>query len=151
MTDIEHIDITAPEYASAPRGLRDYVKTLQEALQASNAELDSYRTQAAEAVLTDALAGYRNPDKVQRDLLSDSIDPLDREAVKGWLAENGDDYARHGLNLGAFAEEAAAHQRLQQADLTSPADMTRLEAAMAEVTPEMTGDDIKAVYKKHGL
>ena len=44
-----------------------------------------------------------------------------------------------------------AHQRLQQTELTSPADMSKLEAAQAEITPEMNGAEVKAVYRKHGL
>ena len=43
--------------------------------------------------LGDVLAGFKNPERVKRDLLSDGIDPLNREVVEKWLGENGDDYA----------------------------------------------------------
>lgn len=151
--DIQHIDIDAPEFDGSPKALRDHVKRLQDAHKALQQERDTYRGQATAAALGDVLAGYKNPERVKRDLLSDSIDPLNREAVEKWLGENGDDYARGdgGSAPAVNSEDAAAHQRLQQTDLTSPADMTKFDAAMAEITPDMTGDQIKAVYQKHGL
>ena len=151
--DIQHIDIDAPEYDGSPKALRDHVKRLQDAHKAVLAERDTYRGQATAAALGDVLAGYKNPERVKRDLLSDSIDPLNREAVEKWLGENGDDYAKgdSGTAPTVTSEDAAAHQRLQQTELTSPADMTKVEAAMAEITPDMGGEQIKAVYRKHGL
>lgn len=151
--DIQHIDIDAPEFDGSPKALRDHVKRLQEAHRSLQQERDTYRGQATAAALGDVLAGYKNPERVKRDLLSDSIDPLNKEAVEKWLGENGDDYAK-GASTPAPAvptEEAAAHQRLQQTELTSPADMSKLEAAQAEITPEMNGAEVKAVYRKHGL
>ena len=151
--DIQHIDIDAPEFDGSPKALRDHVKKLQDAVTSLRTERDTYKGQATSAALGDVLAGYKNPERVKRDLLGDSIDPLDTEAVKKWLGENGDDYARGdgGTAPAVPSEEAAAHQRLQQTDLTSPADMSKFEAAQAEITPDMTGDDIKALYRKHGL
>ena len=151
--DIQNIDIDAPEYDGSPKALRDHVKRLQEAVTSLRTERDTYKGQATSAALGDVLAGYKNPERVKRDLLSDGIDPLQREAVEKWLGENGDDYAK-GNSQPAPAvnsEDAAAHQRLQQTELTSPADMTKIEAAMAEITQGMSGDEVKAVYRKHGL
>ena len=153
MTDIQHIDVNAAEYDGTPKALRDHVKRLQEAHKSLQQERDTYRGQATSAALGDVLAGYKNPERVKRDLLSDSIDPLDKTAVEKWLGENGSDYAQ-GTGTPAPAvqsEDAAAHQRLQQTDLTSPADMTVVEAALAEITPDMDGAQVKAVYRKHGL
>ena len=153
MTDIQDIDVDAPEFDGTPKALRDHVKRVQEALKATTAERDTYRTQATSSALGDVLAGFKNPERVKRDLLSDSIDPLNREAVEKWLGENGDDYAKgdSGTAPAVTSEDAAAHQRLQQTDLTSPADMTKFDAASAEITPEMSGQEIRAVYQKHGL
>jgi hypothetical protein len=151
--DIQHIDIDAPEYDGSPKALRDHVKKLQDAHKALQQERDTYKGQVTSAALGDVLAGYKNPERVKRDLLSDSIDPLNREAVEKWLGENGDDYAK-GAGTSAPAvssEDAAAHQRLQETQLTSPADMTVVEAAMAEITPDMSGAEVKAIYRKHGL
>lgn len=151
--DIQHIDIDAPEFDGSPKALRDHVKRLQEAHKALQQERDTYRGQATAAALGDVLAGYKNPERVKRDLLSDSIDPLNKEAVEKWLGENGDDYAKgEGRTATPVpTEEAAAHQRLQQTELTSPSDMSKLEAAQAEITPDMAGAEVKAVYRKHGL
>lgn len=153
MTDIQDIDVDAPEFDGTPKALRDHVKRVQEALKATTAERDTYRTQATSSALGDVLAGFKNPERVKRDLLSDGIDPLNREVVEKWLGENGDDYAK-GASAPATpvqSEDAAAYQRLQQTELTSPADMTSVEAAMAEITPDMDGAAIQAVYRKHGL
>lgn len=151
--DIQHIDIDAPEYDGSPKALRDHVKRLQEAHKALQQERDTYRGQATAAALGDVLAGYKNPERVKRDLLSDSIDPLNKEAVEKWLSENGDDYAKgdSGTAQAVPSDEAAAHQRLQQTELTSPSDMSKLEAAQAEITPDMDGQAVREVYRKHGL
>ena len=151
--DIQHIDIDAPEFDGSPKALRDHVKKLQDAHKALQQERDTYRGQATAAALGDVLAGFKNPKRVERDLLSEGIDPLNREVVEKWLSENGDDYARgdSGTAPAVPSEEAAAHQRLQQTDLTSPADMSKIEAAMAEITPDMKGAEVEAIYRKHGL
>lgn len=154
MTDeIQHIDINAAEFDGSPKALRDHVAKLQDAHRALLQERDTYKGQATQAALGDVLAGYKNPERVKRDLLGDSIDPLDKQAVEKWLGENGDDYARGaGSTAPAVAsEDAAAHQQLQQTNLTNPADMTKVEAALAEITPDMTGAEVKQVYRKHGL
>lgn len=154
MTDnIQYIDVDAPEFDGSPKALRDHVAKLQDALKATTAERDTFRGQATAAALGDVLAGFKSPKRVERDLLSDGIDPLNREAVEKWLGENGDDYARgEGSPAPAVpTDEVAAHQRLQQTELTSPADMSKVEAAMAEITPDMGGEQIQAVYRKHGL
>ncbi len=153
MTDIQHIDLDAPEFDGTPKALRDAYKALQDRYKTVTTERDTYKGQATQAALGDVLAGYKNPERVKRDLLSDSIDPLDKTAVEKWLGENGSDYAT-GTSTPAPAapnEDAAAHQRLQQTELTSPADMTKVEAAMAEITPDMSGEQVKQVYRKHGL
>lgn len=153
MTDIQNIDVNAPEFDGTPKALRDHVAKLQDALKATSAERDTYRGQATAAALGDVLAGYKNSERVKHDLLSDSIDPLDKSAVEKWLSENGDDYAKgdSGTATTVQSEDAAAHQQLQQTNLTNPADMTKVEAAMAEITPAMSGTEVKAVYRKHGL
>lgn len=151
--DIQHIDIDAPEFDGSPKALRDHVKRLQDAHKAALAERDTYKGQATSAALGDVLAGYKNPERVKRELLNDGIDPLNKEAVEKWLGENGDDYAK-GASTPAPAvssEDAAAHQQLQQTDLTSPADMSRVDAMQAEITPEMDGAQIKALIRKHQL
>lgn len=151
--DIQHIDVDNAEYDGTPKALRDHVKRLQERLTEVSQERDTFRGQATSAALGGVLAGYKNAERVKRDLLGDGIDPLNREAVEKWLGENGDDYARSdsGNANPVTDEDAAAHQRLQQTELTNPADMSKFEAAKAEITPDMGGEEIKAIYRKHGL
>lgn len=155
--NFQHIDVDSDEFIDAPKALRDHVKKLQQIntrLTETNTDLSGRLTATA---LTDVLSEFKNPERVKRDLLSDKIDPLDSEAVKQWLGSNGGDYAR-GVETSnssaenpALAEDAAASQRMNSTDLSSPADMTKLEAALAEITPDMNGEAVKAVYRKHGI
>lgn len=153
MTDnIQHIDPDGDEFIDAPKALREHVKALQASYKSLAQENTTLRGQATSAALGDVLAGYKNPERVKRDLLSDKIDPLDKTAVETWLSENGDDYARGDNGTATVQDEdAAAHQRLQQTELTSPADMTKLAAFEAEITPQMTGADVRALAAKHGI
>ena len=158
MTDnIQHIDVDSDEFIDAPKALRDHVKKLQQVntrLAETNTDLTGRVTASA---LNGVLVEYKNPERVKRDLLADKIDPLDNEAVNKWLGANGDDYAK---GAGAHTpaqntvpdEERAAHQRIAASDgLRTPADLSKLEAATLEVTPGMNGQDLIALYKKHGV
>ena len=94
MTDIQHIDVDDEQYEDAPRGLRDHVKQLQQALRERDQQITEYRDKQAASALTDVLAGFKNPERVKRDLLTDKVDPLDSEAVSKWMEQNAGDYAR---------------------------------------------------------
>lgn len=155
--NFQHIDVDSDEFLDAPKALRDHVKRLQQIntrLTETNTDLSGRLTATA---LTDVLSEFKNPERVKRDLLSDKIDPLDSEAVKQWLGSNGGDYARGAAGSTpstdnpALAEDAAASQRINSTDLTSPSGMTKWEAAQAEITEDMTGAQVKAVYRKHGV
>jgi hypothetical protein len=155
---IEHIDVDSDEYIDAPKDLRAYVKKLQQAntrLAETNTDLSGRLTANA---LTGVLQEFKNPERVKRDLLSDKVDPLNSEAVSKWLSENAGDYARgegaSSQSQGPAADEAeaAAHARLAAGtEFKQPGDMTKLEAASAEITSDMTGEQIIEVYKKHGV
>ena len=160
--NIQHLDLDDDEFLDAPRALRDYVKKLQKQNQNLSTELSTANGKLASQALGEVLSGYKNPKRVERDLLADKIDPNDKAAVDRWLSEFGDDYAKGEASAQAPAQpetpvaddqEQAAHRQLQQAasDLTSPADMTKLEAAQAEITSEMTGAQVVEVMRKHGL
>lgn len=154
MTDnIQYIDVDSDDYLDAPKALRDHVKRIQETLKSVSQERDNYKSQATASALGDVLAGYKNPKRIQRDLLSDGIDPLDSEGVQKWLAENGDDYARgdSGNAQTVADDEAAAHQRIQSADLSNPADLTKQAAFEAEIPPNATPAQIRELAAKHGL
>lgn len=159
MTDsnIQHLDLDSEEFDGTPRALREYARKLQEkvsALEKTNATLQGRVTDSA---LGDVLKQFKNPGRVKRDLTSDGIDPLDEGAVKKWLADNADDYAKgDGAATQSAetvpAEEVAAHEAIAgAATAAQPADMSKFEAAKAEITPTMTGAEVAAIYAKHGL
>lgn len=160
MTDnIQHIDVDSDEFLDTPKALRDHVKKLQSALTRSNERVTELTGQVTATALTDVLAGYKNPERVKRDLLSDKVDPLNSGAVQQWLQQNGDDYAKGEATPATTAPdpkleaEAAAHQQIANtgAGLRQPADMSKVQAAQAEVTKEMTGSDVIALIAKQGL
>ena len=105
MPDIEHIDVDHEDFEGTPKALRDHVKKLQDALKSANTTISDFRSRETERALSDVLTGFKNPTRVQRDLLADKVDPLDSEAVSKWLEVNADDYAR---GEGAVAEQAQA-------------------------------------------
>lgn len=158
MTDnIQHIDVDSDEFIEAPKALRDHVKRLQGKLTEVTGERDTFRDQATSGALSGVLAEFKNPDRVKSAMLGDKVDPLDTEAVRTWLASNGDDYAKGGQSSVSSTDSVTAEERSAQANLnassefTTPADMSKFEAAKAEITPEMNGADIKAIYRKHGI
>jgi len=157
MTDnIQHIDVDSDEFIDAPKALRDAYKQLKARYTESTETVNSLRGQLTSTALTDVLRDFKNPERVKRDLLADKVDPLDKSAVEAWLGANADDYARGtGSSTPPDADndaEAQAHARLQSGDgLRQPADMTKLEAAFAEITPDMNGEQVKEIYRKHGL
>jgi hypothetical protein len=155
--NIQHIDVDSDEFLNAPQALRDHVKKLQAAnsrLSESNTDLSGRLTASA---LGTVLGEFKNPERVKSALLSDKVDPLDSEAVTSWLQANGDDYAKgaaapNPVQTPDDAAEAEAHQRLQSGgELRQPASMSKLEAALAEAGPNATGDQLKAIYAKHGV
>ena len=160
MTDtIKDIDVDHEDYDGTPKALREHVKRLQSAIKEISTERDTFKGHAQSAALSGALTGFKNPERVKKDLLSDGIDPLDNEAVKAWLGSNGDDYAQGGdpatpNSTGSEVDqsEIEEHQRIASVgQFSSAADMTKLDAAKAEITEDMSGAQIIQVYKKHGL
>lgn len=168
--DIKHIDIDSDEFEDAPRALREYAKALKRELQTVTTDRDAVRKTLTERALTDVLGdkGFKNPKRVEAALLSDKIDPLDKSAVDAWLADNGDDYARTetaGTTSTESTEPSAqsvetpeqqaqreAYERLADVDgQRMAADMSKLQLAMSEITPEMDGEAVKAIYAKHGI
>lgn len=155
---LTHIDVDSDEYEDTPRALREYVKKLQKQNETLTTELDGVKKTAASQAVSTVLAdqGFKNPKRVENDLLADKVDPHDVAALNAWLAQNGDDYAKAEAAPAAdpVAEgepnpDAAALQKLtvngQPASGLSPYD-----AAMAEITPDMDGDAVRKVFIKHG-
>lgn len=171
MTDaIKHIDLDDEQYEDAPRALREYAAKLKAALADQTKRADGLATQVASFALGDVLgtAGFKNPKRVEQDILADKIDATDKAAVEKWLAENGDDYAKAEGTPGepapvqtqdqtpeqqaAQAALAAQYAALQGgAQLSAPADLSKWELAKSEITEDMNGEQVIAVYKKHGI
>lgn len=156
--NIQNIDVDSDEFLDAPKALRDHVKRLQSRLTDLTSELTEVRSQATTTALGDVLSAFKNPERVKRDLIGDKVNPLDSEAVTKWLESNGDDYARGTESAGssntdtATPEERAAAAAISSAsEFTQPADMSKLEAAKAEMTADMSGQDFIALARKHGL
>lgn len=168
MTDaIKHIDLDDEQFEDAPRALREYAAKLKKALEAAQGEAGQLRTQLATRSLSDVLGnkGFKNPKAVEKSLLADKVDPLDTSAVEAWLAENADDFAKadgapavsepvqEQQQTPEQAAQAAAFGQMQaaQASLHQPADMSKLDLALSEITPDMNGEQVLAIYAKHGI
>lgn len=158
---IKYIDVDDEQFEDAPKALRDAYKALRKSHETVTTERDGARQTLASRAVGDVLAdkGFKNPKRVERDLLADKVDPLDKSAVDAWLAENADDYAK-GEGAPAAAAELTEDQRKQQeafqalnagGDMRAASDMSKWELAQAEITDAMSGAEITAVYKKHGI
>ncbi|HEU5115192.1 MAG TPA: hypothetical protein VFT74_00805 [Isosphaeraceae bacterium] len=153
----QFIDTSSDEFIDAPRALRDAYDQLKARYTETAKERDTYKGRAESSALGDVLKGFTKPERVKSALLADGVDPLDSEAVSTWVAENGNDFARGEASPAQSQpsvddSEAEAHQRLQSSDnLRQPADMSKLEAALAEAGPNATGQELEVIYRKHGL
>jgi hypothetical protein len=162
MTDIKHIDIDSDEFEDAPKALRDYARKLKAANESLAKERDGALQKVASRAIADVLAdkGFKNPKRVERDLLAEGIDVSDKDSIEGWLAENGDDYAKGEVvpveTPEASAEQqalAAGHQQLQAAgaQIRDTSGMTPLQRAQSELPANATAEDVLAAYAKHGV
>lgn len=168
MTDnITHINLDDEQFEDAPKALRDYAAKVKKAYDAALAEAGQLRTQLASKSLGDVLGnkGFKNPKAVEKSLLADKVDPLDESAVNAWLTENADDFAKADGAPEAPAPEQQAQQTPEQiaqqqayqqlasvnGSLARPADMTKFDLAQAEITEDMTKEQVRAVYLKHGI
>lgn len=164
---IKYIDVDDEQFEDAPKALRDAYKALAAKHKEATAEVGQLRQTVASHALGDVLgnAGFRNPKRVEQDILRDGIDATDKAAVEKWLADNGDDYAKANEAPADPTPEqtqqltpeqqaqAAAFAALQstQSSLRQPAELSKLEAAQAEITPDMTKEQVRAVLIKHGV
>ena len=135
MSDIQHINVDDEEFEGAPKALRDHVKKLQRALGERDTEVSTLRGQLNSKALSDVLGGFKNPKRVESAILADKVDPLDSEAVKSWLAENSDDYAKAD-GAQAPAQEPSPADAQQQAQAQQYAALS----AGGELTPAAEAD-----------
>ena len=164
-TDIQHIDVDSDEWENTPKALRDQVKKLQKALTETQERSDGYRTQLTTRALGDVLAEqkFKNPSKVQKDLIADGIDPLNGDAVREWITSNADDYARGegAASATASATESAIpdphasladeYNRLTLGGAADPASLEKHTAVFATLTPDMTTEQVEQRFREAGL
>lgn len=164
---IKYIDVDDEQFEDAPKALRDAYKALARQHKEATAEVGQLRQTVASHALGDVLgnAGFKNPKRVEQDILRDGVDATDKAAVEKWLADNGDDYAKADgapavsepvqdqQQTPEQAAQAAAFGQMQaaQASLHQPADMSKLDLALSEITPDMNGEQVLAIYAKHGI
>lgn len=158
--NFEHLDIDSEDFEDAPRALRDYAKKLKKALDSTRQERDQFQSQLASRSVGEVLGdkGFKNPKRVERDLISDGVDPLDSQAIARWLEENGDDYAKGSAEpetptpeqTAEVAAQAEAQERMSLTG-TSPADLSKWDLVQQQITPDMDGAAVAALYAKHGV
>lgn len=163
---IQHIDVDSDEFNEAPKGLRDYAKQLRKQLESVTSERDQFRNQVQSQAVGSVLAdkGFKNPKRVERDLLADGIDPLDKSAVESWLSENGDDYAKGDAGQSAPpAQQQEQHQAAQAAQQqintvsadAEAADTTdafkKAQAEIEQLGRQADGAAVAAIYRKYGV
>lgn len=155
---IQHINLDDEDFEDAPKALRDYAKKLKAENERLNGDLVTATKNLASRAVADVLAdkGFKNPKRVERDLLAESIDPHDQKAVEEWLEANGDDYAKGEANTPASApedaEKAQQFEKLSVPGATSSNDsLDKWEAAQQEITPGMNGDQVAEVFARHGI
>lgn len=157
--NMQHINLDDEQFEDAPKALRDYARSLKKALDSKSTEADGYRKQLHSRAVGDVLAdkGFKNPKRVESDLLRDGIDPLDTGAVTAWLSENEGDYAKGStppVENPVNAERAEAHAVINAA--TSHAATPNAgawERAQAELAtiPNPDGQTVLKIYAKHGV
>lgn len=157
--DIQHIDVDSDEWENTPKDLRNQVKKLQKALSERDQTITEFRGKETDRVLGDVLTaqGFKNPKRVQRDLLGEGIDPFSETAVKSWLEANGEDYARGDVSP-APPEQQQLNQDQQDWDRLnvgssagSPANVSKVDAVIGEITPEMDGAAVRELYRLRGI
>lgn len=166
MTDaIKYIDVDDEQFEDAPKALRDAYKALARQHKEVTTEAGQLRQKVASHALGDVLgnAGFKNPKRVEQDILRDGVDATDKTAVEAWLAENSDDYAKAEVKQAdpdpevqqtpeqKAAAEAFAKLQSAQGSLRQPADLSKLELAKSEITPDMTKEQVRAILLNHGL
>lgn len=164
---IKYIDVDDEQFEDAPKALRDAYKALARQHKEVTTEAGQLRQKVASFALGDVLgtAGFKNPKRVEQDILRDGIDATDKTAVEAWLADNADDYAKAEQEPQEPTPDqqqqltpeqqaaAAAFAALQstQGSLRQPADLSKLDLAKSEITPDMTKEQVREVLLKNGL
>lgn len=145
-------------FSDGPAALREANEAKKQKLKEYEQRIADLESRLTATALNGVLTEFKKPERVKSALLADKVDPLDNEAVSKWLEDNGGDFAKGSADsttqsqTSTDAAEAEAHARLQASgNLAQPASMSKLEAALADAGPNATGEELKAIYAKHGV
>lgn len=145
----QHIDVDSDEFEGTPKALRDRVKRLQKQNSDLAQQITGLQGELTATALSDVLTGFTKPERVKSALLADGIDPLNREAVDGWLKDNGDDFARAAGNPAApTTDQTQPDERQAQRDALNavtqigqpgaPDGLAKIKAVPADLSPQAT-------------
>lgn len=156
MTDnFAHLDVDAEEFDSAPRALRDAYKKLQKSYNEQGQQITDLREKQTASALSGVLAGFKNAERVKRDLLADKVDPLDNEAVTKWLEANGDDYARAQTPADPVTDEeteqVADYGRINAPGQVGQPAIANQEQVLANAPKDASPAELAAYFAKNGI
>ena len=154
----QYIDVDSEQFEDAPKALRDAYNKLKKRAQDQDAELGSFRSEKTQATASDVLKAKGYDPKAAKFLIQSGVDLSSESAVDSWLAEDGaffkvgDPEATPGQTVD-HADEAAARQAINTtaAQVTQAASTDKLKLAISEITPDMDGAAVAAVYAKYGV
>lgn len=152
---IQHINVDDDQWDGTPSALRDHVKRLQKALNERDQTITGLTEKVHTTVLSDVLAGFKNPERVRRDLISDKVDPLDSEAVAKWMESNADDYAK-GTGSAETPQEDQQQELPDQRRLNvpgeqgSPAGSNKL-AELSSMPTDLSPTETRQWLVDHGF
>lgn len=156
----QYIDVDDEQFEDAPRALRDAYAKLKKKAQEQDAELSSFRSERTQATAADVLKAKGYDPKAAKFLTQAGIDLSNEGQVDAWLAEDGAFFkvgdapqseAPAEQTAGHQAEAAARQQLATAQSYVQPAAMDKMKAALSEIGPDATTEEVKAIYKKYGI
>jgi len=121
----------------SPKALRDLVKKLQRDLEKVSTERDQFASKAKEADRAAVFTKLNVPPKIQRWMKD--VEGTE-EAVKQWVAENGEDF---NFQLGSAQTDSVKAPEGEQP--------TSVEAPVTAVPSVLTPEDIATLERLQGL
>jgi uncharacterized protein YjgD (DUF1641 family) len=108
------------------KALRQQLKKLQKDAEDREKELETFRSKARTSTISDVLKEAKAPEKLARFVARDLEGDITEEAVKKWLADNGDvfGWSPDDSDDGVDPATAAAASRISQATNNAPEPVT---------------------------
>lgn len=147
-----HLDVDTDEFENAPRALRDAYKELQKSYKSQAQQITDLRDKTTSVALSGVLTGFKNPERVKSAMLSDSIDPLNTEAVEAWLSANGDDYAKATNSAPQSQADAPNYDALAApSQLGDPAVQDAQLQAVLNAPKDASPEELLAHFRALGI